>query len=296
MFALLPVGALAADVPDRDVLLTSDGTVYTVESVSHDDLPSLNTTSQRVLILTVQSGSTMVTTAVPASLGGGWNAYPSLAFDAQSNTLYIFWQTALNGFLTSDLFVCSYQNGKWGVPTALDTISWAIRMNLHVALTRTTETRAADGSIRAIPEITVHAIWWQEDSSNEWARYAMLTMENGNVSSIEIQNVSDFLAKPDILTGSPASSELLRHPVILESAAHDTVDVVYGDILSNRMHRVTIKPIANGRLRIPIGVRDSTLQPPIADVGTAATVSAISSGGGDLALYFANSDSLKYLT
>ncbi len=289
---LLPLTAVAADVPDRDVLLTNDGTLYTVESVSRDDVPTLKTVSQRVLMMTVQNGTTTSTSAVPATLNGGFNGYPSLAYDPQSKTLFLFWQTALNGFLTSDLFVCSYQNGAWGVPTALDSVSWAVRENLHIALTRKTAVVGADTSLS---EITVHAVWWQQDSSTEWARYAMLTMDGGNVSSIQIKDVSDFLAQQDTPADNPVNSEILRHPVILESIAHDSVDVVYGDTRSGHMHRVTIKPIANGRLRIPVGVRDGNVPTPVANLDSAANVSALGTMGDGLALYFGTSDSVNYL-
>ncbi len=292
---LLPLAAFGADVSDRDILLTSDGTLYTVESVSPDNVPNLRTISQRVLLLTVQRGTASSTSAVPASLNGGWNGYPSLAFDPQSKTLFIFWQTALNGFLTSDLFVCSYQNGAWGVPTALDNVSWAVRENLHIALTRQTETMAADGSPTSIPEITVHAVWWQQDGSTEWARYAMLTMDNGNVSSIQIRNVSDFLAHRDSPAATPSDNEILRHPVILESAAHDTVDVVFGDLAANKMHRIALKPVANGRLRIPIGVREVPIVAPVAKIDATSSVSAFASSNDSLAFYFTASQSMNYL-
>lgn len=294
-FVLLPAGAFAADAIDRDVLLTTDGTLYTVESVT-SDVAALQTTSQRVLTLTVQNGTTSTSTVVPATLEGGFNVSPSLAFDSQTNTLFLFWQTTRNGFLTSDLLVCSYHNGVWGVPTAIDSVSWAVRDNLHIALTRRTTTTAADGSTTTIPEITVHAVWWQENSSDEWARYAMLTTESGNVSSIQIKRVSDFLSKPDMAVSDPIGSDVLRHPVILESGAHDTVDVVYGDVHSGKMHRVTIKPIANGRLRIPVGVRDGSIPTPVANLDAASRVSAIPSSGDGLALYFAGTDSVNYLT
>src|SRR5512142_671598 len=100
---LLPLAAAAAGVPDRDVLLTSDGTLYTVESVSSEAVPNLRTPSQSVLLMTTQNGTTYSTDVAPASLNGGFNVYPSLAYDPQSKTLFLFWQMALNGFLTSDL-------------------------------------------------------------------------------------------------------------------------------------------------------------------------------------------------
>lgn len=294
-FVLLPTAAFAADTLDRDFLLTADGTLYTVESVTADSV-NLHTESQRILTLTVQEGTTSTTLVVPATLEGGFNVSPSLAFDSQTKTLFLFWQTTRNGFLTSDLLVCSYHNGVWGVPTAIDSVSWAVRDNLHIALTRRTTTTSADGSTTTIPEITVHAVWWQENSSDEWARYAMLTTENGNVSSIQIKAVSDFLSKPDAAVSDPTQSDVLRHPVILESGAHDTVDVIYGDVQSGKMHRVTIKPIANGRLRIPVGVRDGALPTPVANIDAASRVSAIPSSGDSLALYFAGTDSVNYMT
>lgn len=295
---LLPLTAVAAEVPDRDVLLTSDGTLYTVESVSADVLSGLQTPSQRLLLLTTQNGTTTSTTVVPASLSGGFNINPSLAYDPQSKTVFLFWQTALNGFLTSDLFVCSYQNGTWGTPTALDTVSWAVRENLHIALTRKTDATNADGTTTSIPEITVHAVWWQQDSSHEWARYAMVTMDSGNVSSIEIKDLSDFLQKPDAPVDNPVTNELMRHPVIFESTAHDTVDVVYGDMRSGNMHRVTIKPIANARVRIPVGIRDTPMRTPVANLDGAnvGNVSALSSNSSDgFAMYFGTTDSVNYV-
>lgn len=291
---LLPLSAFA-DARDRDMALTSDGTLYTVESIFPDNVPNLQTASQRVLMLTVQNGGTATTTAVPATLNGGWHGYPALAYDSLSSTLYVFWEVARNNFLTSDLLVCSYQNGTWGQPTALDSASWALRENLHIAITRSTEQTASDGSKIAIPETTVHAVWWQQNSSEEWARYAMLTMDNGNVSSIEIRNVSDFLSRPDTAAEVSTHNDLLRHPLILEAATHDTVDVVYGDINTDKMHRITIKPIANGRLRIPIGVKDSILPAPVANITSTANVSAIASTNDNLGIYFASDQALNYL-
>lgn len=290
---LLPLAAWA-DPVDRDILLTQDGTVYTIESASAQDVPSLFTPSQRILMMTVQKGTTTTTIAVPASLNGGWHANPALAYDSDSNTIFIFWEAARNNGLASDLLVCSYQNGKWGFATALDSIDWDLRENLHIAITKKTEQMAADGTKTSIPEVTVHAVWWQQSGHGEWARYAMLTMDKGNVSSIQIQNLSDFLARAENPAANPTDNEILRHPVILESAAHDSVDVVFGDVAANTMHRLTLKPVANGRLRIPIGVREGSVHAPIANVVSSTNVSAFASNDS-LAFYFTTGQAMNYL-
>ncbi len=291
---LLPIFAFGQD-SDRNILLTSDGTLYTIESVYRDAVPNLNTTSSRVLMLTIQQGATATSVAVPESLTGGWHVEPTLAYDSDSKTLYLFWEAAKNNGLSSELLVCTYQNGNWGYATSLDSIDWDLRQNLRIAITRKTEQTNPDGSTTVIPEVTVHAVWWQQSGIGEWARYAMLTMDKGNVSSIQIQNLSDFLSKPDAVRDTPVDNETLRHPIISESATRDRVDVFFGDVRADTMHHVTLKPVAQGRLRIPIGVRDDPILTPVAIADSAQGVSGFSASDGSLTYYYSGPQWLNYI-
>jgi hypothetical protein len=296
---LFPLVAFADAATDRDVLLAFDGTLYTVESVPSETLPTVTSSSTRVLLLTVQNGDHRTQLPVPASLSGGVNIHPTLAYDNESKTIFVFWEASSSSGLSSVLLFCSFQDGRWGTPKSLDSVALTLRQNLRIAVTTKTEQTNADGTVTLIPEINVHAVWWQDDGARKGARYAMLTISDGDVKSAYIGDAADFIASP---TASPAaetqaSSDLLRYPAVLESAAHDSVDIVFGDIATTTMHRITIKPIAviDGRLRIPVGRRDADLPVYTAIVSAAKTaVSAISSGPDNLAFYFSTEDALKY--
>lgn len=295
--ALLCPLLLRADSMERDVLLASDGTLYTVESVPSESLSGVKATSTHALVLTVQNGNDSTIVPVPASISDGYHFAPALAYDTATKTLFIFWETMRNGGFTSDLSFCSYRNGVWGNAATLDSVAWDLREHLRIAITRKTEQRSATGDVTLLPEVTVHAVWWQQSGSTEWARYAMLPTDNGNVrtDSIRVQNLFDFVSKPEADSDRPSDNELLRHPVVVESPEHDTVDVVFGDVRRDSMHHVTLKPVANGRLRIPIGVKDGSIPTPAAVFDSTTAISGVSSADGSIAFYFSTPKTMSYL-
>ena len=287
LVALVPFAAFGETV-DRDIVLTDDGTLYAVESTYATAVPNLNTPSERVLTLTVQKGSSSTTTVVPATLSGGWHVYPALAYDSQSKTLFVFWEAARNNFTSSDLYVCAYQNGTWDKASPLDSAQWAVRQNFRIAITRTTEQTGFDGVTTVIPEITVHAVWWEDNGAAEWARYAMITVEKGAVTDIEVQDLSAFpnsnapaaqQPKPDV------SRELLRHPAVLETSSHDSVDVLYGDMNALTLRRTNIRPTIQGRLRVPTGRTGSPIPAPSANLMSSVPVDTIMNGD-NVVLYY----------
>lgn len=301
VLALLCPLLLHANDMDRDMLLAPDGTLYTVESVAPESLGHVTATSKQALVLTLQNATGSTAVPVPASLQEGYHFAPALAYDSATSTLFIFWETMRNGGFTSDLTFCSYHDGEWGTAATLDTVAWDLRLNLRIAITRKTEQKNAAGEISSIPEVTVHATWWQQSGDSEWARYAMIPTDNGNVrlDAVQVRDLSSFLTSaPAASTAAPSNNELLRHPLIIESATHDTVDVVFGDISNNSMHRVTLKPIANGRLRIPIGVKEGGIETPhaIVDSATTTAISGLSATDGSITYYFNSADTVKYLS
>lgn len=298
VLALLPIAAFG-DVVDRDIVLANDGTLFTVESVYPADVANLRTSSERVLTLTIQKDGTSTTTAIPATLNGGWNAFPALAYDSDSSTLFVFWEAARNNFFSTDLYVCSYHDGAWGKATSLDSAEWAVRQNFHIAITRSTDVLNADGTKAAtVPEITVHAVWWQQTGNTEFARYAMITMEHGNVSSIGVQNLSEVIPSGfyDVAPSNPEGNrELLRHPAVIETASHDSVDVVFGDMTNTQLRRGNIRPTVQGRLRVPTGRSGSAIPTPVASMLASASVNAITSSDS-VTFYFESPSALNYLT
>ena len=297
LVALLPFAAFG-DAVDRDIVLTDDGKVFTVESAYAKDIAGLQTTSERVLTLTVQHGSdTPTTSVIPATLTGGWHVYPALAYDSQSKTLFVFWEAARNNFLSTDLYVCAYQDGKFDTATSLDSAEWAVRQNLKIAITRTSEQQNADGTTTTVPEINVHAVWWEDNGAIDWARYAMITIDKGAVTAIHVQDLGEFIngagnvAPPK----SDASRELLRHPSVAETRTHDSVDVIFGDMNFVTFRRVNIRPTIQGRLRVPVGRTGNNMPAPAANVMTSVPIDTIANGDSVAMYYGQKPNTIDYL-
>lgn len=298
LVALVPLAAFGGTI-DRDVVLTDDGTLYTVESAFAKDVPNLQTSSERVLTLTVQHGSDASTmTVIPATTNGGWNVYPALAYDSPSKTLFVFWEAAYNTFQSTDVAFCAYHDGQWGAAAALDTAQWASRQNFRIAITRTSEQRNADGTTTIVPETNVHAVWWEDNGGAEWARYAMITVDKGAAVAIHVTDLGDFINGAGLVppAKSDASRELLRHPSVAETRTHDSVDVIFGDMNFVTIRRVNIRPTIQGRLRVPVGRTGSGVPVPSANLMTSTPVDTLMNGDS-IAMYYddAKPNTLDYV-
>jgi hypothetical protein len=290
---LLLVPALVASA-DRDVLLTPRGTVYSVETAfSAKDVTSA---SSKLLLLTEDNAGKRTTIAIPESLTGGENARPALAYDDSSETLFVFWERATNWFLR-EMMLGSYQNGKWNGATSADSKMFRMRYNLRVAVTRTYEEADTEGNVKVLPGLTVHATWWEDAGLVQEARYAMLTVEKGAVTDIQTRSLTGFVTTTDIDPVNPnLDSEILRRPMLIENAGRGSVDVIFGDVTRNRMHRIRLKPVSDGRIRIPIGRREERMQTPKMRIDSDAQVSALAPDGDALAIYAATVSQVTFVT
>jgi hypothetical protein len=292
LVALAPFAAFG-DTVDRDIVLTDDGTLYTVESTYANTIQGLQTSSERVLTLTVQHGSDAATTTViPATLKGGWHVYPALAYDSPSKTLFVFWEAAYNTFQNTELDFCAYHDGTWNTAASLDSTQWAVRQNFRIAITRTSEQINADGTSTIVPETTVHAVWWEDNGAAEWARYAMITVDKGAAIAVHVQDLGDFIngAGSPPAASSDASRELLRHPSVAETRTHDSVDVLFGDMNFVTIRRANIRPTIRpgtdgGRLRVPVGRSGSAIPAPSASLMSSTPVDTIMNGDS-VAMYY----------
>lgn len=269
-------GALAAENRDRDILLTPDGILYSVETTYDGHTPYGR--SAWYLTFTVSNGEERETATVPGSLFGGAHSNPALGYDADSRTLFLFWQESLNGGLSSRLLFSSYHDGHWGTTQALDSVDWNLRRNLRIAVTRVAEGIDALGRRVPVPMLFVHAVWWEETGYGEWARYALLGIENGIVTSKDIRYAGEFAGMKfdqSQQLKTPTADEIMRHPVIQATPTRDSVDIVFGDAQANTLRRTRIKPVLDGRLRIPIGVRDSNLRHADLNVASNSRASAV---------------------
>jgi hypothetical protein len=290
---LLVAPSLAfADAANRAFLLTQDGTLFTVESAYTDEL-GIQSASTQVLVLTTRTDDKTSTALVPETLLGGQHTNPALAYDAASKSLFIFWQRATSNGLSSEA-------------TSVDSATYHYSRNIQVAVTRKIDQIGEKGDRSSVAGLTVHAVWWEDTGRNEWARYAMLTIENGLLTDIQIADLSLFTNVSREVPGprdAEFNNEVLRHPVLFESSSHDAVDAIFGDLLTNNMHRVTIKPTLylkagkdGGRLRVPIGVKDAGVGAPHFRTESNSRVSAISGDNDKLVLYATDKHGVNYVS
>lgn len=296
--ALLPAVAFAQST-DRDMLLTSGGTLYTIDSVSAQDYPNVQASSWRFLLLTVQKGTATPTTSiVPETLLPGVHTMPALAYDSDSDTLFVFWEKGPDNGLSSDLAFCSYQNGTWSPATSLGVADLRVQQNLRIGVTKTYEAKDKDGNTIVLPGLTVHAVWWEDSGSNESAGYAIFTIDKGAVAGFETRSLLKLVdtTPTPYPVADDFSREILRHPALFESPTHDTVDIVFGDFTRNGFHRLTLKPVLDGRLRVPVGVRNKDFGPPLNFNSTSTgRIAAISPDPDHLLFYYGTKTAINYL-
>jgi hypothetical protein len=302
VLALVPLALYAQS--DRDMLLTASGTIFTAETEQSAAYPELGASSGTFIMLTVQRGSIRTSVPLPESLIEGIHRGPALAYDEGSKTLFLFWQKQPNA-MSSQLLLCSYQGGKWSRTMSIDNAAYHFRQNLRIGITSRVETVADDGTSTWQPGLTVHAIWWDETGESESARYAMLTIEKGTVTDVAIHDLDEFVSiNPDDKTfpvDDTLNREILRHPALFESTDHKSVDVVFGDWNLNAFNRVTIRPRTgvDGRLRVPIGVRDGGQIPPAPFKAHTDSIGAITGhdqgSNSNLLFYFRDGNAMGYL-
>ena len=228
--------------------------------------------------------------------GTGTNWRPALTYESDSKAVFVFWIGQVNG-MSSRLLFTSYRDGKWAPAVSIDDQQYTYRYNLRIAITRHVSTLQPDGSWADAPALLVHAVWWEDAGGNrEKARYALFTIENSRVTNYEIHDLLGLAQIPDMAyaVDEKFNSEILRHPAIIEGT--NSVDVIFGDSDRMSMNRLTLKPIADGRIHIPIGTRGGRPFPPPQSFSAAWTgrISTIGSGP-DLVMYNTTRDATGYV-
>lgn len=289
----LPLFAAAADV---QTLLAPDGTLYTVDL--KEEAATQKSDAAIRLRLTTRRGTDVIREVVPATMVAGAHADATLAYDAQSGILYIFWLHH-TGMLQNKLMFASVDSeGVWSEATTFGQ-PFDYRENLSIAVTRDVFTENGKE-----PGITVHASWWEMDThtGKEGAKYAILALENGKVAAISYLDLDQFLpsGKSDhVPTMTAEELTVLRQPVISVSSKQDSVLVTFGDIKRERLHRVRVSPfrppVADGRIRIPVGKREGETGAPRFAAASNSNMSAIQGDHDRLAFYVSDDQKVRYV-
>lgn len=292
LFLLVFPLVASATTPAQDVLVTAEGTVYSAETQAADDGSSF-------IALDVRRGTFATQTVLPDSRGNAAFFAPALAFDHESQTLFVFW-LRMPSAMSSELLVSAYHDGKWAAPVSIDNKSFCIRFNLRIAVRRNVAQPQSDGTMRDIRNLVIHTVWWEETAAGETARYALVPVDNGMLSTVEIHDLNDFMTPGDVVDLGPKfNRDLLKHPAIIDTGSSDSVDVVFGDVKTNSLNRLTLRPIADGRIHIPIGRGNGGrhLGAPTSFVADwSGHVSAVASDAdGTLLLYNVGEKSVNFL-
>jgi hypothetical protein len=291
---LMPLFAAADDVK---TLLAPNGTLYTVEM--EEEAATEKTESALRLVLTTRRGSNVTREVVPATYADGAHANATLAYDAHSGILYIFWLHHTGTLQNKLMFASVDAEGIWSEATTFGQ-PFDYRENLSIAVTRDVVT--SEGTVET--GITVHATWWEMDTHDgeESAKYAILALENGKVAEINYLDLGQFITaangaqKPALTTEELA---VLRQPVISLSSKQDSVLVTFGDIERERLHRVRVSafkpPKSDGRIRIPVGKREGGTGAPRFGAAAHSTMGAVQGDHDRLAFYVRDEQKIHYV-
>ncbi len=192
---VLLLASTAALAQTREVLLTPDGTLYTIEVVAPDATEQAGIFH---LQLTARQGKVVTTTNLPESMSG-LNIEPALAYDADTQSLFVFWLHRSEYSSANELNLASYQNGKWQPAVAIDSrpAIFQARFNLRIGVTHHVAQLQKDGSFLDVPALLVHAVWWEDNSvDGEAARYSLISIEKGVADRRRLRRHADERAQP----------------------------------------------------------------------------------------------------
>ena len=240
---IVPAAFAAAD---SDVLITSDGTVYSVAVEPSDD----GLRSQ--LALTVQSGGKTTRSVIPDSINTGMNTLPNIAYDSDTKSLFVVWMRVPDG-LSSELVIANYIGNSW-FPVAVIDHQPVVRSNLSIRFTHQVQLQQYDGTYKLTPALILHAAWWEKSGRGEEAYYAVMPLSRGLQTDADIHEMTEFATGPSAADPGVVN-DFQRHVALVDGPTADSVDVIYSDVRTNSFYRTTMKPVAEVRIRIPVGVR-----------------------------------------
>lgn len=291
ILALVTIVLLAVTVQaqPRHAVLSPDGTLFSIETVATSGDSSVGTH----FVLRTQHDNAIAEETVPATLDTAREANPAIAYDPESGNVFIFWLRQLGTFSSQLMFTCRASDGTWSATEEFGE-PFVYRENLRMAVTR--RVTAADGPLIPKPAINVHLTWWEFDShdGSETARYAMLNIEDGQVAARHTLDLATFVT--DNLNTGEVAADVLKQPLLFTAPTQDSVLVVFGDVETQTMNQVRIKPVqAEGRLRVPVGRHERTSGVPSNLIAADSRVDGVYGTSERMALYVQDQHQLRYV-
>jgi hypothetical protein len=203
---------------------------------------------------------------------------------------------------SSELLLASYADGHWQPAVSIDNQPYHLRYNLRIAITTRIAQMQNNGAFADVPALLVHAVWWEETGYGETARYGLFSIDKGKISFVELHNLADFTGNVPMFpteVDPKFNAEILKHPAFIDNGSTNSIDVIFGDKNYAVFNRVTLKPIADGRIHIPIGAHPGgprTVAPKsFTDPWTGPISTITSPHSGNLLLYNTTKESVSYI-
>lgn len=292
--ALLFVPLLAA-AQEPEALLTPDGTLYTVRFERAAEHPDVETASVAYLKLTARRGETVTHEIIPATTDErGGNHNPTLAYDAASGMLFVFWIRG-EGLVSNQLvFTSRTADGAWA-PARVFGDAYDQRKNLRIAVTR--KFRDDDGDLR--DGLSVHLAWWELNTTTGKGatKYAMASIHNGAIVDFIPVDLAEFIPEGTEKVTGNVNKDFLKQPVLFATPLQESVVLLFGDLETNTINQVRITPrkiIGDGRLRVPGGRRESGARAPGLETNANSRVEGVYVDSRRMALYTVHGGKLRY--
>lgn len=288
---------LVAIEPHR-AALTEEGIFYSVDVVTIDDEAIPPHTAIR---LSAQEGEDVASAIIPGAGESGTNFEPSVAWDETSGTLFVFW-VRMPSMMSAEILFTSYHDGEWSEVVSIDNDTFHYRKNLRITTTRYHRDRDEEGNEIRVPGMAIHAVWWDQDGWGETAQYAILSFDNGTVRSIErftLVDLIDRVGQERSILVPEFNRAFFESPTITPHPAADGVEVIFGDVELDVLHKIDIIPIRlDGVLTIPNGLRGADpIRPAVnfasATVGSVELISG-GAGSGQLAAVWSGDDRIVF--
>ena len=198
-----------------------------------------------------------------------------MVFDSTSRSFLLAYTSG------GDVLLSAYRDGSWGRPRQVVEDRGSVS-RIRLAITQQAEPE--DGESGAAT--SVHLFWWETNARFDGARYALADIEDGELTDFREHDLRDLAN-----AGDTPGDRVVRQIMLLESAERDMVDVLFAH--GGSLYRVRLKPIADHRVRIPIGVRPRMHQVP--DLRGFSDARAVSSGDDDIVIFVADRRMIRYV-
>lgn len=244
LFAMAAIAGAAAAGAEERSLLTSDGTLYHVQSGYYRDFEPGGTLADPGDFVIHwdsrdQSGATQA-----GVIPGTDNADPKdefdLAYDSLSRSLVLVWNDRFQ--IVNSIQFAIFQKGLWVRSQLLPSGVFSFASNPHILIThQTVQDLDVTGNEVDSQRSVISVIWW-EGSVRPRARLAPIFVENGtfDLSDIRIYDLPELVGSRTIDWSAILDNPLYESPALQQDGMSSTILATFGDVATQTLQTAQI--------------------------------------------------------